>query len=204
MSAPVPSRSRRLLRALGLGPLLGFVVYHLWEHWPIRHGRSEVLARLETRFASVPVAVEALLVVLPLVVHAGVGIALWRGGRAANLERARASAIRNQRAAALLLGGFLVWHLASLWWPARVEGQGALAAAALAEAQLASVVGSLAYVIGWSALAVHLGYGLRTSLIAGGQASSRWALLTALALSLAVWLVGINVLAAYVAGAPIW
>ena len=98
---------RRIHRATGLFPLAAYLLFHAWEHWPVRESRDALFARLaHTRHG----LIEVTCVLLPLIVHAGLGLALSR--EPAGLARYASPAFRRLQA---VTGGlsaiFIVLHL---------------------------------------------------------------------------------------------
>jgi succinate dehydrogenase / fumarate reductase cytochrome b subunit len=113
---------RRLHSLLGLLPVGGFLVFHLWENSQSRlgaaHYNGEVVAALQG-LNYLPV-LEVVLIALPLLFHAGYGLAVIRQGRA---EPIRYPYLRNRRYWLQRLSGvgilaFLLLHL----WLTRIQG----------------------------------------------------------------------------------
>lgn len=195
------SRLRRFQRLFGLLPLGLIAVYHLWEQSPIRAGRTGVLERLFARFEAFPAWLEGVLLMAPLLVLAGVGGFVQAREPDAETSEGR-DRRRNARVAAVISVGFLAWHLTTVWLPARALGEGAIRAMALAEDQLDTLLGASLYVLGWSAFSVMLGYAVVGDAPRAADLGRR--ALTGLAVGVGFWLWGIDLLAAYVAGASLF
>jgi succinate dehydrogenase / fumarate reductase cytochrome b subunit len=195
------AKLRRLHGATGLVPLGAYLVFHAWEHWPIRVGRAAVLARLSR---STSAALEVALVLLPLLVHVGLGLRLVRepeGVRAYVSPACR----RLQLVTGMVAGAFVLFHLVTVWLP-RLVDQGALEAAYSATLEWTGTAPLAAlHAIGIGAVCTHFGQGvglalprLLPALIAPRQGRALGVLLGA-----ALWLMFLNELSAYATYAPL-
>jgi succinate dehydrogenase/fumarate reductase cytochrome b subunit len=195
------SQSLRRLHSLsGLFPLAAYLVFHAWEHWPIRDGRDAALARLRLT-ASTPL--EILLVIAPLLIHAALGIKL---AREPDDSRAYASpAFRQfQAITGYITAAFLLWHV--IWvWGARVgDAQGVVRSYDAMLTQAGSTLGASLHVVALSAVCVHFGQGLSAAWLRfRPQASEQRARSLGILLGVLLWLVLVDELSAYAGGAPL-
>jgi succinate dehydrogenase / fumarate reductase cytochrome b subunit len=192
---------RKLHSFTGLVPLGAYLGFHAWEHWPVRRGRDAALAHLaDTR--SVPL--ELLLVLLPLLAHAGLGLWLARQTDPATPAPYVTPAFRRfQASTGLLSAAFLLWHVSGVWLPRALTGRPAEAYGALLD-QVGTLGGAALYVVGTSAVCVHFGQGLSAAWIRFRPGvSTRLARSIGTALGLALWLVLFNELAVYATGAAL-
>lgn len=113
---------RRLHSLLGLLPVGGFLMFHLWENSQSRFGAAhyngEVVAFLQG-MNYLPV-LEVVLIALPLLFHAGYGLVIAAQGRS---ELGRYRYTRNwlywlQRASGIAILAFLLVHV----WLTRIQG----------------------------------------------------------------------------------
>lgn len=189
---------RRLHSASGLFPLGAYLCFHAWEHWPARVSRDALFARLEH---SSNTALEVVLVLVPLAVHAVVGFRLARepdqGAYAGGAYR-RLQAVTGAAAAA-----FLLYHLAVSWLPRVLESTGAGYGSTVEHS--GTLGGLIVHAVGIAAVCTHFGQGLGAALVRlfpdqlGGRAA-RWLGGT---LSVALWLAFVNELASYATYAPL-
>lgn len=156
MSEPTPSVPwwLQLQRALGLGPLALYALFHLWTHWPALFGREAWLARAE-HYALGP-GWGALVLAL-FIVHAALGALRVRRSVRAGLPSAGRSF---QVSTGVLIAGFIALHLAQVWPAADAEAS----AADRSYERLWELLGQPlmlgVYVLGCAALAGHLAHGL--------------------------------------------
>lgn len=195
-----------LHRASGLLPLGAYVLFHVWEHWPARLGRDPLFARLAQ--SSWPLA-ELLLLLLPLLVHAAVGLLLAARARGAG-PYASLGFRRLQAASGVASGLFLGYHLATVWvprllvasGPAWFEDAGSAAAYAAILDQTGSVRGVAIHVLGCAAVCTHLGQGL-TLALGRHLPSVRLARTLGALVGVLLWLALVDVIASYAAYAPL-
>lgn len=196
---------RRLHTLSGLVPLGAYLIWHLWEHWPVLQGRDALLQRLDrTAGSHGMVVVELLFILLPLGVHGWLGLRLRRevsGGEA----YASAGMRRLQSASGLGLGVFLLGHLAVVWLPRwRSDASPAVAYQALLDA-LGHFGAVVFYAMGLSAVCLHFGQGLSVAWLHLVPRSPAKVVRGVSALiALGWWVMSVNVLAAYVTGAGLW
>lgn len=188
---------RKLHSFTGLVPLGAYMGFHTWEHWPAREGRDAALHRMALA-SSAPV--EIVLLMLPLLVHATLGLRLARLPDAS--QAYRSPAFRGlQRVTGILTALFLLWHVGLVWLPRVFEGGRAEAAYSAMLDQAGPVSGMMLYVLGISAVCVHMGQGMGAAWIRHAPAVSppfaRWA---SASLAVCLWLAMINVLAVYATG----
>lgn len=167
---------RRVHSLLGLLPVGAFLVFHLWENAQSRFGAShyngEVVAALQGMSYLIPI--EILVIALPLLFHAGYGLAILRRGRA-ELRRYPFLHLRLywlQRVSGLGVLAFLLLHVGTtriqgLWEPAiRADLFGHMQA-------MLSLPWMLAIYLAGLLLAVfHLANGLWTMAIVWGLTAS--------------------------------
>ncbi|MGD8858701.1 MAG: hypothetical protein PVI30_01725 [Myxococcales bacterium] len=191
----------RLHSLLGLVPLAAFVVFHLWDLWPVLEGRDAWLA---TRRDGGRLAVAAL-VIAPLVVHAALGLLRLRTRGSRPQVGGRAGLARVQLGTGLVVLAFLLFHLAQVWGGVRGPHR---APGAAAYATLWSELGRpgplLAYLMGVTALSFHLGHGLsRLPGTWGGGANPGGRLVARLVggvCGFALWLAWLQLLAHFAVG----
>ena len=191
---------RKLHSFTGLVPLSVYHGFHAWEHWPVREGRDAALHRLALT-SSAPI--EVIFLLLPLLVHAGIGLRL---AREPDESRAYHSpAFRKlQGLTGLVTALFLLWHVGLVWVPRVMQGGAASAAYAAMQDQAGPVLGMALYVFGLSAVCIHFGQGLAAARIRHApDAAPRFVRAAAALLALAVWLVMLNVLSVYATGAAL-
>ncbi len=188
---------RRLHSVSGLFPLGAYLCFHAWEHWPVRVDRDALFARLE-HSSNTPL--EALLVLLPLGLHAGIGVKLRRAlddGYAGPAYR------RLQAVTGVLSGLFLLYHLAVSWLPRVLESTGAGYGSTVQHS--GSLGGLIVHGVGIAAVCTHFGQGLGAALPRLfpeqlGPTMARW---LGGALAVALWLAFVNELASYATYAPL-
>ena len=190
---------RRMHSLTGLFPLGAYLLFHAWEHWPIRAGRDAVLARL-SHTSSAPL--ELLFVVLPLLIHAGLALRLM--GQPDRSGVYLSPAFRRLQA---VTGGltvlFLLWHLSMAWGPRLLSGSDVRGYDAMLT-QTGTALGAALQVVGLSAVCVHFGQGLSAAWLRLWPDSPP-GLVRALgiALGVALWLLFVDELSAYAGGAPL-
>jgi succinate dehydrogenase / fumarate reductase, cytochrome b subunit len=167
---------RRLHSLLGLVPVGVFLVFHLWENSQSRFGAEHyngaVFGALQ-RLNYLPV-LEILLIALPLVFHAGYGLAILRQGRA---EPRRYAYLHNrlywlQRVSGLGILAFLLLHVGltriqGIWEPAIRADLFAHMQAALSQPWMLAI-----YVVGLLLAVFHLANGLWSMAIVWGVTAS--------------------------------
>ena len=196
---------RRWHAVTGVVPLAAYLMFHLWEHWPILRGAAALRARLDrTAGTSGAAVLELLFVVLPLILH---GVLGWRLRHERDEVRAYASVQlrRLQLYSGLFLGLFLLWHLAIAWLP---RWWGPVEPAREFQAMvdvLGSFPSAVFFVLGLSATCLHLAQGLPA---AAAHLAPGWSAQRLRPVGIVVgagwWLASMNVLAGYVAGAGLF
>lgn len=201
MPAPMHIHMLRKVHSFtGLVPLCAYMGFHTWEHWPVREGRDAVLHRMALT-SSAPV--EILLLLLPLLIHASLGL---RVSRQPDTSQTYASDAfrRLQRVTGILSAPFLLWHVGWVWLPRVTAGGQAHAAYSAMQDQAGPALGMALYVLGVSAVCVHFGQGLGAAVIRHAPAVSpsfaRW---VSAGLGVAMWVAMIDVLAVYATGGPL-
>jgi succinate dehydrogenase/fumarate reductase cytochrome b subunit len=192
---------RQLHSASGLFPLGAYLFFHAWEHWPVRESRDALFERLEHSHSA---PLELLFVVLPLIVHASLGLRLAR--EPSGLSAYTSRSFRHlQIATGVVAGAFLAFHLLTVWLP-RLFDQNPLGAAygAMVE-RSGDLPGVVLHAVGIAAVCTHFGQGLGIALgrLWPGQAAQRLCHPLGIALGVLLWLTFLNELASYAAYAPL-
>jgi hypothetical protein len=204
MTAPATPADRWLARShswLGLGLLGGFLVYHLARLWPVLDSREAwVLAALDR---SEHRTLAGWLIVV-LIVHGVLGAMRMARTPAAQLSKDERGLRRIQAASGLLIGAFVVYHLAQLWGlDAEPYGSGRALYGALWNA-LGHPLQLGVYLLGVSLACFHLGHGLgraALSWIAPRSASVRLLLRVGTSgLAFGLWALWLQVLAHFAIG----
>jgi succinate dehydrogenase / fumarate reductase cytochrome b subunit len=197
---------RKLHSFTGLFPLGAYLLFHVYEHLPVRVGRDALLARL-LRTSSWPLEVAVIL--LPLLGHAALGVYLGWRARGDEPQEARdylSPAFRRlQLGSGLLVLAFLVLHVAGVWLPRALSDDRPGAAYAAQLDQLGSLPMATLYVLGVTAVCLHFGQGLAVLCARHGflQLTPRGSRLLGAGLGIALWLIFIDELAAYASGAAL-
>jgi succinate dehydrogenase/fumarate reductase cytochrome b subunit len=141
---------------LGVLPLTAYACFHLWRHWPALESRDAWVQRAQRWQLG---AWFGVLVLLLLVAHAVLGWRKQRGESGQPTQPTRHALAGFQRFTGTLLLGFTVYHVLQVWPPS----SGAHASLHDAYDELWVTLGTpavlIAYVLGVSALAFHLGTG---------------------------------------------
>ncbi len=193
--------TRRGIHTLtGLVPLAVFLAFHLWEHWPAVTDRGLVLARMRSSSAA---AAEVIFVFLPLLAHAVLGLGLSR--EPDPLDAHTSPAFRRlQMLTGLVTAVFVVWHVSSVWLVRVTHPDGARASLAMLADQLGQMWGAGAYLLGVSAACVHFSQGLAAAWIRRRKPSNRrFVRAFCGGLGVLIWVMFVDVLAAYAAGAAL-
>jgi hypothetical protein len=190
---------RTLHAFLGLVPLGVYLGFHAWELWPVRFGRDPALLRLsQTSYAPL----EVLVILVPLLVHAGVGLVLARTPDPSAAYPSHAFR-RFQAITGVLSLAFVVLHVACVWLPRARSGLPSDAYGAMLD-QVATLPRAAWYVLGTSAVCAHFGQGLSASwLRLRPQASPRVARVMGVAVGVSLWWTFFSALATYATGAPL-
>jgi succinate dehydrogenase / fumarate reductase cytochrome b subunit len=192
---------RKLHSFTGLFPLGAYLLFHAYEHLPIRTGRDALLDRLATT-TSWPLELVGIL--LPLLVHAGLGLYLARAPDAP-ASYASVSFRRLQRVSGLIVVVFLGLHLVGVWLPrVRADDRPGAAYAAMLD-QVGTLPLAALYVLGVTAVCLHFGQGLaavasRYGVLSLSPRGSRW---LGAGVGALLWLTFLNELAAYATGAAL-
>lgn len=201
----------------GAFPLAAWLVVHLVEVWSALGGRAEWNARIAITASPGWLVGKGLLVLVPLVLHAALGVrGAWRGfaRREEDDERAsRESAYGGRGLRALQWGTglvalvFLVAHLAQLWLPLAL---GHVSGPWLYEVQMVEFGTPLwigVQAAGLAAVCLHVAQGVPAALVSLGfveEASAhRRARIVAGALALLVWMLLVDVTSHFASGAAL-
>jgi succinate dehydrogenase / fumarate reductase, cytochrome b subunit len=194
----------RLHSATGV-VLLGFVGFHLWETASATGGRERFVTRMTgLEGSAMAVLLEVALVLVPLVLHGVLGVVRavrHRGERHAGYPDAGSRMLQGLTGAVVLV--FIGVHLTHTW-ALKWRGSGHFAAYEALRTDLSQGVYLGLYVVGLTALCVHLAQGL-------GAAAETWSLarthrarrawrLAAGALAAGLWLVAINTTSHFATG----
>jgi len=137
-----------LQRALGLGPLALYAIFHLWTHWPALVGRDAWLARAQA-YAPGPWLGGVALALFAT--HAALGVARARRDH----HEAAGSTRRFQAGTGLMIAAFTIYHLTHVWPAAELDRSYERLWQWLGQPLTLGV-----YVLGCAALAGHLAHGL--------------------------------------------
>lgn len=193
----------RLHSVTGLVPLALYVPLHLRETTAATGGREAfVLVTFGGHGSTTVIAIETAVVVLPLLLHAALGLTkIWRGRRTyASASYPSLGSRRLQWLTGLVLLVFLATHLAQCW-VSKVDGSGAFASYEALRTGVASYAMVAFYVAGISSLALHLGQGLVAAYRSFGARRGLWAVrIGAGTLAFVVWLGFVNGLSHFAGG----
>jgi len=199
-----PEILRKLHSFTGLFPLGAYLLFHAYEQFAVRAGRTAAILRLE-RTTSAPLEVACVL--LPLFVHAALGVRLARGPRAPadpddpSFPFASLNFRRLQLWSGIASACFLIWHVAGVWVPRVVAARPAAGYGAMVD-HAATLGRAALYVLGTTAVCTHFGQGLSAACLRyrilpiTPRAARVWSGLFAFML----WLSLIDSLSAYVTG----
>lgn len=196
-------RIRWVIALIGISPLGAFALAHVWMHARARGGTLPDALRA-SHTATAPLVVLGALILGSAAVHVGLGLSVALGER-----RAPARPLAPPRAVRVTALGsgllallFLILHTAELVVPVMVGRTSPASAHEWLRAALSSASGgvpwrALGYLLGITAVAVHLGLGLRLTCerwrLASSPLTRRLATLASVLLAAALLLVGGNV-----------
>lgn len=203
------ARRRRLQSLTGVLPLLAYVVFHLGETAVAPAGRRRFAETVTgTSGSALAVGLETVLVLVPLLVHASLGVHAMIRDRHPLAESYPSDGVRKlQRLTGILVLLFLIVHLGHTW-TAKLAG---LDGGALYDRLMDSLgrpVFLVAYAVGVTAVAVHIAQGIgafavtwRLVRTAGGRRAARG---VGVLVALAVWLVALNTLSHFAVGRAVF
>jgi succinate dehydrogenase / fumarate reductase cytochrome b subunit len=199
---------RKLHSFTGLFPLAAYLLFHAYEQLAVRAGRTAEIMRLDrTTYAPLEVAC----VLLPLLVHAALGVRLSRISRSQlalvggdSFPYASPAFLGLQVWSGIVSACFLLWHVVGVWVPRVVAGRPAAGYGAMVDHAATLPLATL-YVIGTSAVCVHFSQGLSAVCLRYQilRVSPRAARMLFALLGTLLWLTFIDELSAYVAGRPL-
>jgi succinate dehydrogenase / fumarate reductase cytochrome b subunit len=192
---------RRVHRVTGLFPLGAYLVFHAWEHWPVREGTSALFARLA---GSHNAALELVFVLLPLLVHAALGV--WLSRRAEPSPSYASPAFRKlQLGSGLVSAAFLGFHLVTTWLPRLLAPTPLGSAYGAMRDRSGDLPGLVLHAVGIAAVCTHFGQGSGVALarLLPARLSPRFGQSLGIALAVLLWLVFLNELASYATLAPL-
>lgn len=194
----------RLHSITGVVPLLAFVVWHAWETAAATGGRERFVLRMTgANGGALAVSLEVGLVIVPLALHAVFGV--WRARASGPRPEAyadRGSRVLQWGSGAVVLA-FVVVHLGHTW-VAKVAGLGPFGLYEALRTDLPQPLYLGVYVVGLTALCVHVGQGVGAFAATWALARSpaalrvwRWAGAVTAAV---LWVVVLNTLSHFAAG----
>jgi succinate dehydrogenase / fumarate reductase cytochrome b subunit len=198
-------RISRLHALLGAVPLTGFLVFHTVETRTLVRGPRAFEATWSGTSGAVAVVLEALLVVLPLVLHAALGVR--QALRRIPEERCAAYGGRGfawlQRATGVIALAFVLVHVSQTWLPT-LRGATAVDVHEGLRSTLGAPVYLAAYAVGITALCYHVAQGLAaaavTLRIVDSEAGARAARLVGMSIAVFVWAVSLNSISHFAVG----
>ena len=155
---------------LGLVPLTAFLCVHLFDHWPALRGRE---AWVDANLHDSPRAWLVALVLLPLAVHAALGVMRLVRERPIDDPLLGPASLRWLQAVTGVLGlCFVVFHVGTLWaLPQGVHGS-ARDAYALLWHTAGRPLDIGVYVVGMAALCMHVAHGWTRAAVTFGAVRS--------------------------------
>jgi succinate dehydrogenase/fumarate reductase cytochrome b subunit len=208
--ATAASRTARRLAqvhaALGTFPLAAYLLFHVGETWAGLAGRAAFSARFAATTTRPWLVAKALLVLVPLALHATLGLVRW-------LQRLRGTAPASgyvtpglrtlQGVTGLLAGAYLAVHLAELTWPLwRGEAPAQLYETLSLRAGTPLSISFAA--VGLASVCLHAGQGVPAALVTLGLVRREGPLLfaraTSGALAFAVWVALLDVTSHFAVG----
>jgi succinate dehydrogenase/fumarate reductase cytochrome b subunit len=169
MPAPATSADRWLARShalLGAGLLGGFLIYHLLQLWPVLDAR-------ETWVANASGGGQHLLagwVLVVLVVHGVLGAMRIARSKGAELSRDERGLRSIQAISGVLIGVFVVYHVAHVWGLDAEPHGSARAVYHQLWSSLGHPLQMSAYLLGISLACFHFGHGLSRMALGWGSA----------------------------------
>jgi succinate dehydrogenase / fumarate reductase cytochrome b subunit len=201
-------RARQIARAqslLGLLPLAVFVVLHVARAFSAFGGRAPWIASMVD---GAPGAGVALALVLALVLHGALGVWRWRGRAELGAAVEARGLARVQLVTGVIVVAFVAYHVWQLWPEAAGPHVDRGRSYDLLHDSLGSWPHLVAYVVGITALAFHLGHGISRVPFSWGAAPSRGGVLRARlvggVLGLALWLAALHVVGYFATGDGLW
>ncbi|MDB4990979.1 MAG: sdhC2 [Myxococcaceae bacterium] len=192
---------RRWHSASGLFPLGAYLLFHAWEHWPVQSGRDALFARLERSHS---VGLEVVFVLLPLLLHAVLGLRLSRDPTGV-AGYASPSFRRLQVATGMVAAAFIAFHTIATWLPRLREANPVGAAYGAMLDGTATFPGVALHALGIAAVCTHFGQGIGVALgrLFPARLAPRTSRQLGIAVGLLLWLVFLNELASYATYAPL-
>lgn len=194
-----PATLRKLHSFTGLFPLGAYLAFHAYEQAAVREGRDALVQRLaQTSHA----LLEVVLVLLPLLLHAALGVRLARIRPDVAVYASPAFA-RLQLWSGVCAALFLLLHVSTIWGARVMQQRPAAAYGAMLE-QVGSLPAAVLYLLGVSAVCLHFGQGLSSLLLRyGSRVPPRVARTLGGLVGLGLWLTFVDELSAYVTGAAL-
>jgi len=191
----------RVHSLLGVVPLAAYLCLHVYDNWPALQGREAWLDRA----LHVPGrAWIAPLVLLPMLVHALLGLRRMRTSSGGQSWRAAQWDTRLQAITGLLVVAFVALHVGQVWGVSDGAHSSPRAVYAMLWTSLGQPVLLAAYVLGVSAVCLHLGHGLPRAArtLAPALSQQAWLVLRIGGglLGLLLWLMFLQLLAYFALG----
>ena len=197
---------RKVQSMTGVVPLVAYLLFHLWETSYASSGRLTFSSRVTgSGGGALSLVLEVVLVLLPLLVHAGLG--LWlalrdRGSAEAGSYGSRG--MRNvQRVTGVVALLFVLVHVAQTWMGKLAGGDATLAYDTL-RAQVGMPVYLVLYVVGITCVCFHVAQGVGAFAHAWGLAKGagqvRALRFAGVALGVVLWVVSLNTVSHFAVG----
>lgn len=122
------SARQKLASFLGLVPLIAFLAFHAWETSAALSGRDAFVSRISSSTSSLlGLLIKSTICVLPILVHGVLHFIAPSDADEIQLRYRARGVFRLQQATGIATAAYLLWHLASLWWPLVVDHEPATA-----------------------------------------------------------------------------
>jgi succinate dehydrogenase/fumarate reductase cytochrome b subunit (b558 family) len=195
---------KRLHSLTGVVPLLGYLLLHAFEASSAARGRDAFVASMRGVGGGSALVLEGIFVLLPLLVHVGLGLSLWvRPAEDADVSYDTEHHRTIQRVSGLLVLAFLAVH-ASHTLALEFGGADAVQLYEVLRTDLGKPLYLGVYVVGTAALALHLANGLPLAMrrfgLARRPAAQRNAKVAASILSLVLFVATVNTMSHFVVG----
>jgi succinate dehydrogenase / fumarate reductase, cytochrome b subunit len=191
---------RKIHSFIGLFPLGAYLLFHVFEQSPVRVSRDAAIERLAF---SENVPLEVLCVLVPLFVHAVLGLVLARRPEEGPSVYASPTFRRFQMTTGVVTALFLVLHVATVWLARVREGRAAAAYTAMTN-QVGTLPSAALYVLGTSCVCWHFAHGLSALLLRNApNLSPRVARAGCAMVGIWLWVIFMDELAAYATGAAL-
>jgi len=197
--------SRERVHSLtGVLPLGAYLVLHIFEASAAVDGRQAFADSMSGLGGGQALILEGLLVLLPLLVHAALGFAIWARPSKEPASTHPSPAFRNiQRVTGVLVLVFLAFHLAHTF-VLEMNGADAGALYDRLRIDMGTPLHLGVYVIGTAAVALHLALGLPSAArrfgLVGTEAAQKSARVASAGLAIVLFAMSINAMSHFVVG----